>query len=90
MNLRDKINITKGNIIEQDCDAIVNAANTDLILGSGVAGAIRAADDGTIQNECKRIGSIPLGKAVITSGGATGIPWVIHACLLYTSPSPRD
>jgi len=79
MNLRDKITITMGNLIDQDCDAIVNAANTDLILGSGVAGAIRAADDGTIQNECKRIGTIPLGKAAITSGGATGIRYVIHA-----------
>jgi O-acetyl-ADP-ribose deacetylase (regulator of RNase III) len=79
MNLRDRITITRGNIIEQDTDAIVNAANTELILGSGVAGAIREADDGTIQAECRRIGTIPLGKAAVTSGGATGIPWIIHA-----------
>jgi len=82
MNIRNRISITRGNIIAQDTDAIVNAANTDLILGSGVAGAIREADDGTIQAECKRIGTIPLGKAVVTSGGATGIPWVIHAAAM--------
>jgi O-acetyl-ADP-ribose deacetylase (regulator of RNase III) len=79
MNIRDKITVIKGDIIHQDTDAIVNAANTDLILGSGVAGAIREADDGTIQKECRRIGSIPLGKAVVTTGGTTGIPWIIHA-----------
>ena len=61
----------------------MNAANTDLQLGSGVAGAIRRADDGTIQRECDRIGRIPLGEAAITSGGATGVPWVIHAAGMH-------
>jgi len=83
MNIREKIIIIKGNIISQDTDAIVNAANTDLLLGSGVAGAIRAADDGTIQRECNRIGRIKLGEAEITSGGATGIPWIIHAAGMH-------
>ncbi|MCX6646542.1 MAG: macro domain-containing protein [bacterium] len=83
MNIRDRITIAMGNIVEQDTEAIVNAANTDLIMGSGVAGAIRAADDGTIQRECKRIGSIGLGDAAITSGGATGIPYVIHAAGMH-------
>jgi O-acetyl-ADP-ribose deacetylase (regulator of RNase III) len=83
MNLREKITITKGDIVAQDTDAIVNAANTDLQLGSGVAGAIRRADDGTIQRECNRIGRIRLGEAAITSGGATGIPWVIHAAGMH-------
>jgi len=48
-----------------------------------VAGAIRNADDGTIQKECDRIGRIPLGEAAITSGGATGIPFVIHAAGMH-------
>ncbi len=61
----------------------MNAANTDLQLGSGVAGAIRQTDDGTIQRECNRIGRIRLGEAAITSGGATGIPWVIHAAGMH-------
>jgi O-acetyl-ADP-ribose deacetylase len=83
MNLKDKITILKGDIVQQDTDAIVNAANTDLQLGSGVAGAIREADDGTIQRECNRIGRIPIGSAAITSGGATGIPWIIHAAAMH-------
>ncbi len=83
MNIREKITIVKGDIVAQDTDAIVNAANTDLQLGSGVAGAIRRADDGTIQRECDRIGRIQLGEAAITSGGATGIPWVIHAAGMH-------
>lgn len=41
------------------------------------------ADDGTVQNECKRIGSIRIGDAAITSGGATGIPWIIHAAGMH-------
>jgi len=69
--------------VRQDTDAIVNAANTDLVLGSGVAGAIRAADDGTIQRECNRIGRIRLGGAAITSGGAIGIRFVIHAAGMH-------
>jgi O-acetyl-ADP-ribose deacetylase (regulator of RNase III) len=83
INLREKITIVRGNIVEQDTDAIVNAANTQLLLGSGVAGAIRKADDGTIQKECDRIGRIALGDAAITSGGATGIPYVIHAAGMH-------
>jgi O-acetyl-ADP-ribose deacetylase (regulator of RNase III) len=72
INLREKITIVRGNIVEQDTDAIVNAANTQLLLGSGVAGAIRKADDGTIQKECDRIGRIALG-----------IPYVIHAAGMH-------
>lgn len=87
MNIRDKITIIKGNIVEQDTEAIVNAANTHLQLGSGVAGAIRNADDGTIQKECNRIGQVQLGDAAITSGGATGIPWVIHAAGMHMGGS---
>ena len=83
MNLRDRLTIIKGDLLQQDTDAIVNAANTDLQLGGGVAGAIRRADDGTIQRECDRIGRIRLGEAALTSGGATGIPWVIHAAGMH-------
>lgn len=87
INLRKKITVIKGDIIAQETDAIVNAANTDLQLGSGVAGAIRRADDGTIQAECNRIGRIRIGGAAITSGGATGIPWVIHAAGMHLGES---
>jgi O-acetyl-ADP-ribose deacetylase (regulator of RNase III) len=87
VNIRYRITIVKGNIVRQDTEAIVNAANTNLILGAGVAGAIRAADDGTIQRECDRIGKIRLGEAAITSGGATGFQYVIHAAGMHLGGS---
>lgn len=62
-----------------DTDAIVNAANNDLILGAGVAGAIRRKGGEEIQRECDAIGSIPLGYAAITSGGKLKARFVIHA-----------
>jgi len=83
MNLRNRITIIQGDIVHQDTEAIVNAANTSLQLGSGVAGAIRRADDGTVQRECDRIGRIALGGAAVTSGGSTGIPWIIHAAGMH-------
>lgn len=76
---RDKVVITQGDITECDTDAIVNAANNDLILGAGVAGAIRAKGGPEIQRECDKIGSIPLGEAALTSGGKLKAKFVIHA-----------
>ncbi|MBI2369214.1 MAG: macro domain-containing protein [Deltaproteobacteria bacterium] len=60
-------------------DAIVNAANNDLQLGAGVAGAIRRKGGPTIQEECDRIGRIPLGEAAVTTGGRLQARYVIHA-----------
>lgn len=77
--LADKIIIQQGDITEMDTDAIVNAANNDLILGAGVAGAIRRKGGEEIQRECDAIGSIPLGFAAITSGGKLKAKYVIHA-----------
>jgi len=74
-----KILLKQGDITEMDVDAIVNAANNDLVLGSGVAGAIRRVGGPAIQEECNRIGSIPLGEAAITSGGNLKARYVIHA-----------
>src|SRR5437879_12521666 len=62
-----------------DTDAIVNAANNDLILGAGVAGAIRRKGGEAIQRECDAIGSIPIGFAAITGGGNLKAKYVIHA-----------
>lgn len=64
---------------ECDVDAIVNAANNDLILGAGVAGAIRRKGGTSIQKECEAIGSIPVGYAVMTGGGNLKARHVIHA-----------
>jgi O-acetyl-ADP-ribose deacetylase (regulator of RNase III) len=74
-----RIEITQGDITEADTDAIVNAANNDLQLGAGVAGAIRRKGGPSIQQECDRIGPIPLGEAAITGGGYLQAQHVIHA-----------
>lgn len=75
----ERIVIQQGDITEMDVDAIVNAANNDLILGAGVAGAIRRKGGESIQEECNQIGSIPVGYAAITSGGNLKARYVIHA-----------
>lgn len=79
MNARNRIEIIQGDLTEMDTDAIVNAANNDLKLGGGVAGAIRRKGGAQIQAECDAIGPIPLGGAAITSGGNLKARHVIHA-----------
>jgi O-acetyl-ADP-ribose deacetylase (regulator of RNase III) len=71
--------LVQGDITVMDTDAIVNAANKDLILGAGVAGAIRTKGGPTIQEECNRIGGAPVGGAAITTGGDLKARYVIHA-----------
>lgn len=71
--------LRQGDITELDIDAIVNAANENLVLGGGVAGAIRSKGGPTIQDECDRIGHTPTGTAVITTGGRLKAKHVIHA-----------
>jgi O-acetyl-ADP-ribose deacetylase (regulator of RNase III) len=78
-SLAEKIVIQQGDLTEMDTDAIVNAANNDLILGAGVAGAIRRKGGEEIQRECDAIGSIPIGYAAITTGGKLKAHFVIHA-----------
>jgi len=77
--LKDRIIIQQGDLTEMDTDAIVNAANNDLMLGAGVAGAIRRKGGDEIQRECDAIGSIPIGYAAITGGGKLKARFVIHA-----------
>lgn len=78
-NLADRIEILQGDLTEMAADAIVNAANNDLQLGGGVAGAIRRKGGPQIQSECDAIGTIPVGGAAITSGGKLKARHVIHA-----------
>ena len=75
----ERIFIQQGDITEMDVDAIVNAANNDLVLGAGVAGAILRKGGDSIQKECDDIGSIPIGYAAITGGGKLKARYVIHA-----------
>ncbi|NQU08006.1 MAG: macro domain-containing protein [Candidatus Abyssubacteria bacterium] len=67
-------------------DAIVNAANNHLILGSGVAGAIRTKGGPSIQDECNRVGSIKVGEAAITGAGRLPAKFVIHAASMGDEP----
>lgn len=73
------VELVQGDITEQTTDAIVNAANTALQMGGGVAGAIRRRGGPTIQEECNRIGGTLVGGAVITTGGNLAAKYVIHA-----------
>lgn len=74
-----KITLIEGDIAEQDVDAIVNAANSHLILGAGVAGVIREKGGPTIQKECDEIGPIEVGAAAMTGAGDLPARHVIHA-----------
>ena len=80
--LNSRIFIEKGDITEMQVDAIVNAANKELLLGGGVAGAIREKGGPSIQQECDRIGPIPLGEAVVTGAGLLPADYVIHAAAM--------
>ncbi len=76
---KSEIEIVEGDITLLDRDAIVNAANEQLILGGGVAGAIRQRGGPAIQKECDAIGGTFTGGAVITTGGNLKARHVIHA-----------
>ncbi len=73
------LELVEGDITEMDTDAIVNAANAQLIMGGGVAGAIRRKGGPKIQEECNKIGGTFVGGAVITTGGNLKAKYVIHA-----------
>ena len=74
-----QLDLVEGDVTELDVEAVVNAANEELKMGSGVAGAIREKGGLSIQEECDRIGGTPVGTAVITGGGDLKARHVIHA-----------
>ncbi|MBL7215039.1 MAG: macro domain-containing protein [Phycisphaerae bacterium] len=73
------LELVRGDITDQQVDAIVNAANSQLILGGGVAGAIRRKGGVVIQDECNAKAPIEVGQAVLTTGGNLKATYVIHA-----------
>lgn len=76
------IEVLDTDITQLDVDAIANAANTRLIHGGGVAGAISRSGGRAVQEESERVAPIGLGEAVETSGGAMPCRWVIHAATM--------
>lgn len=81
-----------GNIVEQDdCDAIVNAANAELRIGGGVAGAIHSIGDPELEKETRSLAPIKPGEAVITSAPNLPNKYIIH-CLgpVYGKDKPED
>ena len=76
---RTTIEIVEGDLTQEKTDAIVNAANNDLILGGGLAGAIARRGGPDIQREASVIGPIDVGGAALTTGGNLPAKWVIHA-----------
>jgi O-acetyl-ADP-ribose deacetylase len=73
------LELVEADITEMDVDAIVNPANSRLILGGGVAGAIAMKGGPRIQEDCSRIGGTPVGTAVITTAGNLKARHIIHA-----------
>jgi O-acetyl-ADP-ribose deacetylase len=75
---KSRIVLVQGDITTESTEAIVNAANSRLVGGGGVDGAIHSAGGPTIMAECRAIGGCPTGEAVITTGGNLKAAYVIH------------
>lgn len=87
--MKTKVYIEQGDITTYKVDAIVNAANNDLILGGGLAGAIAKKGGPKIQEECNKIGPIEVGGAAITTAGNLPAKYVIHAASMRLGSRTR-
>lgn len=76
---RGRIELVRGDITQQDTEAIVNAANTSLLGGGGVDGAIHRVGGAAILAACKVLGGCATGDAKITIGGKLKAKFVVHA-----------
>jgi O-acetyl-ADP-ribose deacetylase (regulator of RNase III) len=85
-----RIVLREGDITEQEVDAIVNAANSALALGAGVAGAIRRRGGPSIQAECDAHGPVEVGGAAITGAGELPARYVIHAASMPPGGSASE
>ena len=77
-----RITLRQGDITREKAEAIVNAANSSLWMGGGVAGAIRRAGGREIEEEVVKKGPIPVGEAVVTGAGKLPCKYVIHAAVM--------
>lgn len=84
------LRVIQGDISTFEGDAVVNAANNHLRMGTGVAGALLSCGGGTIQDECdthvRREGPLKVGEAAITGGGNLSVRYVIHAAAMGDHP----
>jgi O-acetyl-ADP-ribose deacetylase (regulator of RNase III) len=79
---RTRLEVAVGDIALLDVEAIANAANNELWMGAGVAGAIKRAGGQEIEHEAMRQGPIAVGDAVSTGAGKLAAKWVIHAAVM--------
>jgi len=85
-----KIEVVRGNITQVDTDVIVNAANNEFWMGSGVAGAIKAAGGEGIEQEAMSLGPVMPGEAIFTGAGRLPFKGVIHAAVMGQDLHTRD
>ena len=76
------VRLVEGDICERDVDAVVNAANSQLWMGAGVAGAIKRRGGVEIEREAVAKGPIPVGESVVTTGGSLKARHVVHAAVM--------
>jgi O-acetyl-ADP-ribose deacetylase (regulator of RNase III) len=76
------LEVVEGDITQLDVDAIANAANNELWMGAGVAGAIKRAGGAEIEREAMALGPVEVGSAVATSGGTLRAGHVIHGAVM--------
>ena len=76
------IGLIQGDIAQQEADALVNAANNRLVMGAGVAGALKRAGGREIEEEAVAKGPIPIGEAAVTGAGRLKARYVIHAAVM--------
>ncbi len=77
-----KIEVSQGDITRLELDALVNAANNQLWMGGGVAGALKRVGGREIEAEAVEKGPIPIGEAVVTGAGKLRAKYVIHAAVM--------
>ncbi len=77
-----KVEVHQGDITQLELDALVNAANSRMWMGGGVAGALKRAGGTEIEAEAVKKGPIPIGEAVVTGAGKLKAKYVIHAAVM--------